>query len=188
MSYLEHHGIKGMRWGVRRYRNEDGSLTPAGQKRYDKMAGEKLYKDLKKQIRKQRGKQSGFSNKWLSQTPIGENSKKVIDESRTKQFEYENSKEYKQWKKKMNKVDKLDESDDDKYNDLWTKTVKEMPKRNFNSLNYAYISGYGFCDDFLNKGGRDLSIAYIKDLGYNEQVAKNFVDKITKTGKSLGTI
>ena len=29
-----HHGIKGMRWGVRRYQNEDGSLTPAGEKRY----------------------------------------------------------------------------------------------------------------------------------------------------------
>ena len=31
---LYHHGIKGMRWGVRRYKNEDGSLTPAGKKRY----------------------------------------------------------------------------------------------------------------------------------------------------------
>lgn len=31
-SYLEHHGIKGMRWGVRRYQNPDGSLTNAGKK------------------------------------------------------------------------------------------------------------------------------------------------------------
>ena len=31
---LYHHGIKGQRWGVRRFQNEDGSLTPAGQKRY----------------------------------------------------------------------------------------------------------------------------------------------------------
>ena len=31
---LYHWGIKGMKWGVRRYQNKDGSLTPAGKKRY----------------------------------------------------------------------------------------------------------------------------------------------------------
>ena len=32
---LQHHGIKGQRWGVRRFQNKDGSLTPAGRRRYD---------------------------------------------------------------------------------------------------------------------------------------------------------
>lgn len=31
---LQHSGIKGMKWGVRRYQNKDGSLTDAGKKRY----------------------------------------------------------------------------------------------------------------------------------------------------------
>ena len=33
-SDITHHGIKGMHWGVRRWQNEDGSLTAAGRERY----------------------------------------------------------------------------------------------------------------------------------------------------------
>lgn len=32
--YLEHHGILGMHWGIRRYQNKDGSLTSEGKQRY----------------------------------------------------------------------------------------------------------------------------------------------------------
>ena len=33
-NYLQHFGVKGMKWGVRRYQNKDGTLTPNGKKRY----------------------------------------------------------------------------------------------------------------------------------------------------------
>lgn len=34
-DYLKHHGIKGQKWGIRRYQNPDGSLTEEGRRRYD---------------------------------------------------------------------------------------------------------------------------------------------------------
>lgn len=36
---LEHHGIKGQKWGVRRYQNSDGSLTDAGKARQKRWKG-----------------------------------------------------------------------------------------------------------------------------------------------------
>ena len=37
MKELYHSGIKGMKWGIRRYQNPDGSLTDEGKKRYQKI-------------------------------------------------------------------------------------------------------------------------------------------------------
>lgn len=53
---LQHWGIKGMKWGVRRYQNKDGSLTAAGRKKYSESdgSGGAPKKKVSRKVRKQR--------------------------------------------------------------------------------------------------------------------------------------
>ena len=55
---IYHSGIKGMKWGVRRYQNPDGSLTPAGKKRYtndvSKMSTDELRQKVSRMNNEQR--------------------------------------------------------------------------------------------------------------------------------------
>ena len=55
---LYHYGVKGMKWGVRRFQNEDGSLTSAGRKRYNDSATEKQKNDISDEERKRRLKRN----------------------------------------------------------------------------------------------------------------------------------
>lgn len=49
-EYLEHFGVKGQKWGVRRYQNEDGTLTDAGRARYARAEEKGLHVLYKKRL------------------------------------------------------------------------------------------------------------------------------------------
>lgn len=72
---LYHHGIRGMKWGVRRYQNKDGSLTPVGKKRMYREMFDSESKDLK-----ERRKYTADTSRWAKEDT--ERSKRLADSSR----------------------------------------------------------------------------------------------------------
>ena len=105
---LYHFGTKGMRWGVRKYQNSDGSLTPAGLKRYsdsDVSKAKANYKSAKKEYNKSFNKAynraiSGYSPIKKHRQANDERWKKVAQDAeklRSAKSEYKSAKKaYKQ--------------------------------------------------------------------------------------------
>lgn len=85
---LYHWGIKGMRWGVRRYQNKDGTLTPAGKRRYaDDPKARSAVEAAKKNVKKANADYAKATNEYNKKTLGGlvynkQATQKLLDSSR----------------------------------------------------------------------------------------------------------
>lgn len=126
---LYHHGTKGQKWGVRKYQNEDGSLTPAGREHYGygqaraKYEAQKMiYKSAKKDARNAHLDAYAYNNrhpiskltnknvaKKLNQKQVNaamyeRASKEAKENMKAAKQEYKNSDEYKARQEKIKKA------------------------------------------------------------------------------------
>lgn len=127
---LMHYGVLGMKWGVRRYRNTDGSLTPAGQKH--------VYKTVKK-YSKQKDKRARLGRAVGENELITEAARKVLPSAQKHaeatarsnamaskmEKEYNDGKSYESISKKyQRKYDTLTEQQTKEYNNYKAETKK----------------------------------------------------------------
>ena len=185
---LYHFGIKGMKWGVRRYQNEDGSLTPAGKKHYGNMSDDKLQKSLYKQVKKTRANQSDWSNQWNVNNTIGKHSKAVEDRYRKDVKKFQSSDEYKKAMRKLAELDKKAERGEislDQYDKQYKNIRKSMYSPDLDTSVRYTDNGRKYSEAYLKKYGNDLNVAYLKDLGYDDATAKAFAARVLKANKKL---
>ena len=184
---LYHYGVLGMKWGVRRYQNKDGSLTPKGKKRYNSMSNDKLQKELYKQVKEARAQQYGSSNKWRVSNTIGKYSKLAAEKYSNDYNRYTNTEQYKSAQKKIKDLDTRYEQgkiDPDTYDKEYAKIRKSVYNPKFDK-SVRISNGRKYVQEYVDSDGKDLNIGYLRDLGYNESTAKLLAERVDKANKRM---
>ena len=143
MNELYHHGVKGQKWGVRRYQNKDGSLTPAGKKKEYKKSLETdkkirrdlelkaydsarftdaYYKKLKSYSKKYEKTIAKDPTKSNPKTQRMENTKNLLD-STAKEWNNQNSENIRRLKKQVDSM--ISKYSDTKIKDINVETTKK---------------------------------------------------------------
>lgn len=152
---LQHHGILGMHWGIRRYRNKDGSLTAAGKRRYSSESGGTTKKSDNSKLWKRNVKQGKDRPNTSAVEYIARNGANIADEgikaSKSILNEAHNIKKQKTYKN--NAEGKSDQ-------ELRNRINRIRLEREYNSLTNEDTSrGYETAMTVLNVAGSVTSIA-----------------------------
>ncbi len=157
---LCHWGVKGMRWGIRRYQNRDGTLTEAGKKRYAKEM-EKLKAEEKMLKNKERTKAKLDKLEELRKS--NEERKQNLGEGKSKKTE-EKKAEAPKMEKKAVKDMTTEELQARKARLQLEKDYKDLLKQ---TRGEQAAKGKSFVEEVLTNSGKAMT----------EQVVKHFAAK-----------
>ena len=124
-TYLQHFGILGMHWGIRRYQNPDGSYTEAGKKRYQKEVQRNHQKSKKNRVDDTDLKDP---DRWVKEDLS--NAKQVADASRTMTNELKNLEQNTRSKKENPRLDLSNMSD----KELRDRINRELLEQQYNNM------------------------------------------------------
>lgn len=168
---LTHHGIKGMRWGIRRYQNKDGTLTAKGKKRYSAEM-EKL-KEKERVLKNKQRTQAKIDRLLKKSQELDELEKSLDPKKKSVQDGSEPTSKSVSSKTKLPKVDSLS---NDELNILVTRLRNEQQyKKYVSDLEKEQISrGKKIVDKILN----EMIIPAASEVG--KQMAKDMLSDLAK--------
>lgn len=145
---LYHWGVKGMKWGVRRYQNKDGTLTNAGQRRYER--------DQRENAGKKKGNKVGSAdpNRWVREDLT--RSKKLVDETNTLSNKLKNINNEKIKNQPKTRVDLSSMTD----KEMRDRINREILERQYNDMFTPQKTsrGHEYANKILSNAGNVLAV------------------------------
>lgn len=164
---LYHYGVKGMKWGVRRYMNADGSLTSAGRKKY----GDNEYGKTKLAVKSAKKEYNKSFNKAYNYSTTPRFTKKGKAERDRR------------WEDTYDKLDKLDKAKAD------YKQAKSERRANINKTHREINDRASVADRLIfNDATRKKAAKYVvdKNMKVDDAIKKANKDALRNTAVLIG--